>query len=411
MNTIEQFLIDCLKRNGCVHTETVLDHSSLHQLVILARHLGVSPLVYARNKSQQWFSHIPEEIRKALKNDYIVSSVRNRKILDEFKVIMTAFTAAGIPVIPLKGICLAACFYDDPALRPMTDIDLVVPKDQIDNAWEVLNKMGYYQKRSLDTDTSMQVVQHLPISVNDSCICPVELHWNITPPNTAYSIEPDRIWRDVQVVDHDDFKVHTLPVEELILHLCMHLAYIHEFSFGLRPYCDIDTVVRKHLDVIDWNRLIQTCNEWQWNNGVYLALRMAKVWFDTPINETTLNALCPAGVGEHILNAVSVQSLDLTDPHHHAVPTASFAQVWHVGNLKDKLLLISRRFIMDKPFIAKLYGISPTSKRIYWCYLLRWYDLIRRYLPLTHRLIRRNTKSVGLLNSREVLNRWITSSL
>ncbi len=57
-----------------------------------------------------------------------------------------AAEAAGVvamPVALLKGISYAGWLYDDPALRPMTDVDLLVPLERFDKARRRLGQIGY----------------------------------------------------------------------------------------------------------------------------------------------------------------------------------------------------------------------------------------------------------------------------
>jgi hypothetical protein len=57
--------------------------------------------------------------------------------------ILTAFARAGVAVIVLKGPALASEHYPDPALRPFTDLDLLVRRHDRDRAIDVLSAVGY----------------------------------------------------------------------------------------------------------------------------------------------------------------------------------------------------------------------------------------------------------------------------
>ena len=50
---------------------------------------------------------------------------------------------SAIPVMPVKGALLQHWLYDDPAERPLTDVDLLVPPEDLDRAVMLLQRAGY----------------------------------------------------------------------------------------------------------------------------------------------------------------------------------------------------------------------------------------------------------------------------
>lgn len=57
--------------------------------------------------------------------------------------LLTAFAAAGITMILLKGAALAHRIYPSPELRPMVDIDILIDPAQAQAAVEVASELGY----------------------------------------------------------------------------------------------------------------------------------------------------------------------------------------------------------------------------------------------------------------------------
>ncbi|RJO72753.1 MAG: hypothetical protein C4523_02850 [Myxococcales bacterium] len=53
-----------------------------------------------------------------------------------------------IPVIPWKGVLFRRTLYDDPAERPLTDLDLVAPAADFERAADVLERIGYVSERT-----------------------------------------------------------------------------------------------------------------------------------------------------------------------------------------------------------------------------------------------------------------------
>ncbi|WP_272481674.1 nucleotidyltransferase family protein, partial [Rhodothermus marinus] len=56
-----------------------------------------------------------------------------------------AFEATGVPVLFYKGVVLGRMAYGDPALRPASDIDLLVAEPDFDRAEAVVFELGYHR--------------------------------------------------------------------------------------------------------------------------------------------------------------------------------------------------------------------------------------------------------------------------
>ena len=98
------------------------------------------PLLY-RNLQR---AGVDDPLLPRLKGVYRQVWFRNQLILGHGQRALRALADAGIPAIALKGAALVQTVYAQPALRPMEDYDLLVPRDQfaravkvlLDGAWE-----------------------------------------------------------------------------------------------------------------------------------------------------------------------------------------------------------------------------------------------------------------------------------
>ena len=64
--------------------------------------------------------------------------VDNRKRMIFAREVFEALNRAGVPFIALKGAALAACYLEDPSLRPMYDVDILVTEERLADAAAVL---------------------------------------------------------------------------------------------------------------------------------------------------------------------------------------------------------------------------------------------------------------------------------
>lgn len=100
-----------------------------------ARENGISAVIYSKlKKIKKDCPNIPSFIFKELKKDYFLNATKNTLIFEELGKVLETFRKAGLQVIVLKGAVLAEKMYGNLALRPMTDVDLLIKK-KICGSW------------------------------------------------------------------------------------------------------------------------------------------------------------------------------------------------------------------------------------------------------------------------------------
>jgi hypothetical protein len=171
---------------------------------------------------------------------------------DTLSLILDAFLDEEIPVLVLKGAALAHVVYPSPGLRPMRDIDLLVPRDRARQAQSLLVSLGYQE--SAPKSFSRQAHHHLPPmskSVGGMTVT-VELHHRLL----LYGRSPDfdSLWSTKTYFDLDGREAYTLAPVEMLWHI-----YRHSFGFPLisEPMrliwvADFVSLVEKCLEQIDW---------------------------------------------------------------------------------------------------------------------------------------------------------------
>ena len=71
---------------------------------------------------------------------------RVAKMQAELAAILALFAAHGLPAMPLKGSVLTAKYYEDAALRPMADLDILIRPQDFSHAARLLIELGYAQE-------------------------------------------------------------------------------------------------------------------------------------------------------------------------------------------------------------------------------------------------------------------------
>ncbi|TLQ46338.1 nucleotidyltransferase family protein [Streptomyces marianii] len=100
------------------------------------------------------FAHRLDRDREGLKGfpyswvfttSYLGNRVRNQALADDFGRVFRELGDAGVRHAVRKGFSLAEGEYSDPALRRINDVDLLVDRDDVPQAHEVLERLGYVQ--------------------------------------------------------------------------------------------------------------------------------------------------------------------------------------------------------------------------------------------------------------------------
>ncbi|HBX71099.1 MAG TPA: hypothetical protein DEH25_17405 [Chloroflexi bacterium] len=152
---------------------------------------------------------MPAAVWKFLQTSYYKTAARNAVLLGELDRILAAFEAAKIPVIVLKGAALAQTVYPDPGLRPMGDLDLLIPESCVYKTFKLLKKQYAFLEAKGD---------HLIFFKQEAGIL-LEIHWGLSG---SYQHEPFIPTSMVNVDKQAGQNVLSTPWQ--IVHLSTHLT-------------------------------------------------------------------------------------------------------------------------------------------------------------------------------------------
>lgn len=128
---------------------------------------------------------------------------------------------AGIPVMLLKGIAYAGTIYPERGLRPMSDIDLLVPVRLYAAAVEAIGRLGYWHAGTPD---QLSGPNHgFSLKRKDGSI---DVHRHITHAGRT-SIDLDAVWREARP-SHVPGALRASAPHEYIIHVA-HMAR-HELA-------------------------------------------------------------------------------------------------------------------------------------------------------------------------------------
>ena len=260
---------------------------------------GIAPLLF-RNLSRTSGGAIPEATLTQLRTAAGSIACRNLSLTGELLTLLKLFAAVGIRALPIKGPVLGLAAYGDLSLRPFTDLDVLMPRQDIHKAKDVLRERGYEPALQLSSAEERVYVQahHDYKFCRPSDRAVVEIQWGITQWSFAFSFDFDEIWQRRKNAAIAGAAVPTLSTEDLLLALCVHGAK-HRWE-RLKWICDIAELIACRRDSIAWNVLIARARTLGGERMVLLGLFLA---------HDLLGASLPVQVLEAIQRDSQIESL------------------------------------------------------------------------------------------------------
>lgn len=292
---VARLLKDCLSLEENLPASGSVDPQDWQALASLARLQGLAPMLYWRLRADRIRWPIPENILQELHQDYNQTFSQNLKIFQALEQVLARLGQEQTFTIPLKGVFLTERVYQNLGLRPMSDIDLLLPRDQLSQAIQVLQQLGYQPPYPLDLEQECRTRHALPtFSLPGQPGAPAfDLHWTLTPPDSPFQISIQAIWERARPGLLMDQPVLELSPEDLLLHLSLHAAYMEYFCSGMRPFYDIACSTSLFKDQIDWSRLVDRARRWGAARSTWLALSLSVRFFQAPIPAAVLADLDP----------------------------------------------------------------------------------------------------------------------
>ena len=171
---------------------------------------------------------IPTPIRlqlKALKVRHTAAARARHKVLVE---IDHAFAEHGISYLALKGAALAPHVYKQDYLRPMRDMDLLIPLEQLATSGEILQSIGFEMEHE-QPSKYMRDMHQLPnaTKVVDGFTCSVELHKDgVSRDIPGHCYYPSNA-EQLQLVEWQGLNVPAFDNLTMLHQVCRHLECHH----------------------------------------------------------------------------------------------------------------------------------------------------------------------------------------
>jgi predicted nucleotidyltransferase len=301
LDPIDQLLVECLKvdlpkpATGQLKKVAQLCSSfkGWDHLVQRAGYQGVTGWVYEVLKELDE-PLVPGEILKSFQQARLLYTARMAVMSMGQSDLLKALTQAGVEFIILKGPFLAEHVYPRQDLRVYTDIDLLVRESSLGLTGEVLADQGFQiveeEKSSVFDEGKTQVHYYREDTL------PIDLHWqiiNLPTHEASISVDMDEIWRSSLKVKIGGVDARVLSREDALLFQCAHMTAHHDFN-RLLWFKDVQQVVRRYQNEIDWNLFIEKTRRYRLKTFVFYSLQMtSEICGDLPVPRRVFTDLYP----------------------------------------------------------------------------------------------------------------------
>lgn len=223
---------------------------------------GMAPLLWHHLKASGL--EIPIETDRILQGLYLRHRYHNQFHTESLLELTALLGEAGIHPVVLKGLALAHTIYPQPALRPTSDLDLLLPTDAVLPALRLMQEAGYSVRLPDGETPPREVVAQSP--TRDQLHTNIELHHDAPHLRSLVDNTPDTEFRGFR---HPPRQINIQGQAILIPDTMDHFYYLwrhlrhhllvapQERPLQLKWVADIVALVEDHAAEIDWNMIRQ----------------------------------------------------------------------------------------------------------------------------------------------------------
>jgi hypothetical protein len=248
---------------------------------------GLGPLLYTHLRAAG--VRLAPGVKQQLQGLYLRHRRANQVRIRALGEILEAYEVVGIQTLVLKGAALAHLVYPEPGLRPMGDIDLLVKRKEVHQAQRLLAELGFAAYLPSATDlpdkhllAATKQTDEFPISV--------EVHYDLFNQGYARPTTLEYLADKAIPFSLPGVTAYTLGYEDMLWHLCQHIAYHTTVWKPVRLIWAADIVgwAERFAMEIDWASVAR--------RYPYILNTLSLLHFISPLSET-LRQQAPLKIG------------------------------------------------------------------------------------------------------------------
>ena len=248
-------------------------------LLELAGAHGVRPMLLVALAMMAW-EGVPDTTQDSLRRFQQAHLTRVLSISGELCRVGALLSANHVRFAVFKGPVLAAYLYGQLAHREYSDIDMIVPPEQMAKAEALLGTLGYGNRQG---DRAFRqaflAYQRQYAFVRADFDAAIDLHWHFAGRYFPFPLQPEEIWPTVASIQVGSCVVPSLSDIDLALMLAGHGT--KESWKALSWVCDFAMLIERKAS-LDWLEVYRRARLHHCGDAVLLGCAMASSLLATP---------------------------------------------------------------------------------------------------------------------------------
>ena len=244
-----------------------------------------------------------------LKGMYRLTWYKNQMLFQRMATLLRLFHDSGIQTMIMKGAALVLLHYKDLGQRPMDDFDVLIRKEHVLPAIDMLTELGWKpitefgwkpDLESLKANPEMLLSVRHAIAFMDAAERHFDLHWHVLI-ECRYNHADDDYWDSAKIIDLHGIPTHVLNPTDQLFHICVHGAFWHSVP-TFRWVADAMMVLKTAESDIDWDRLTSHAQKRRLILPLRNALAYLRYSLDAPVPSAVLQSMQKMAVSriEHL---------------------------------------------------------------------------------------------------------------
>ena len=376
------------------------------EILRMVRQHRIGPMMRWQLQHAHPHIRVPQRVADALTKQHKNWTARSMAMQRALLRVHAILEAAGIPHVFLKGTYLAYCVYPHPALRPLRDLDILIPPERLMDARTALIAGGLstVDRYERVPESVKDKAPHLPplLAGNVS----VELHKRVfhlkQDPDAGPDLTEDLgFWERCITGTVAGTPIKAPSPTDQMLHIIVHGVYDHQLANG--PLLLTDIALLAAGGGVDWHRLDEMAQRTGRARGVALARALEERYWGQLISAPT-GTPSSCHVPDEILDTAAVL---LVREHGSRQDALLLEQLANARSVFARARLLLRAICPSRTIMASVYPVDEYSPWLWLWYPAWWWRQGKRRI---RPLFAGKTPSIVLSSSASVnaIQGWLT---
>ncbi len=322
-----------------------------------ARLLGA---LRARLDREHALGSVPPEARAQLEGAWNVAAYRRQMVLREMHALAKVLYPLGVPMILLKGAAYIAQGLRCAEGRLPEDLDLMIPRERLDEAEQALLAAGWASEKTDPYDDHYYRAwsHELPPMRFPGHAIELDVHHTILPPTGRVRPDARALFETSVSIPASPFRA--LSPADQVLHASAHLFQDSDCTGRLRDLVDIDALLREHgASAGFWTALLAGATRHDLGRALWYATRYCSAWLDTPLPgevASKVEGFGPIAAGRAAMDRLIREALPPHSPEREPALCTRLARF---------LLFARSMWLRMPPWLLAYHTLAKALRRIW----------------------------------------------